>query len=1002
MLFGKREAGSENRNIAMTEDTIGGLTPRAAAPEATRTNTGLLRGSVRATNTDSDSASFGPFHLFPRARAIERDGIPLAVGSRALDILIALVERAGDVVSHKELLAHAWRGLVVDPGNLRVHISSLRKALGDDEASPQYIANVAGQGYCFVAPVMRGAFRYPPARAPEYPCGAARRVLVLPPTLQRMVGRDDAVRTISEDLIADRFVTVMGPGGMGKTTVAVAVAHAMLPEFGDAVCFVDVGAVSDPRLVAATIASALGLTVQTADVLPTLLECLRALRILLVLDNCEHVIDEAATLAELIYKTTVGVHILATSREALRVEGEHLYLLPPLVSPAPDSSLKAAEVIQFPAVKLFLERVSASGSRFELGDSAAPVVAGICGRLDGLALAIELAAARAGSHGITGTAELLEKGLGLNWQGRRTAHPRHQTLRALLDWSYGSLPKPEQTVLTRLSILIGPFNLEAAQAIVCDADLGEEQVADTLDRLLAKSLVSTSPAGNGTTRYRLLETTRVYASKKLEQSGEAETVACRHASHLTNHLEEIFSGRINRAHPTPPSLAAHLGNVRAALAWCFAQKTGDPERRRLAFRLTAASTPLLLELSLLNECYEWSGKALTLLDDTTLGTRQEMVLQETRAISGTWTRGNGEDVRAAIDRGLEIARQRGDAQHLLRLLVGRQMFLIRIGDFRGSRAAAEELAVAARGENDDSYQIIADWLRGSSEHFMGNQAAAQQHYETGFARPGPRNVQLFGLDHRVWALVAFARVLWLSGSPKRAMEVAREAITEAAHLSLPVNVCFAFLYTAPVFLWCGDYDTANEVLEKLMAHPNWKALPSLRATGLALRGELLLRTSGPEDGIALLVPALNAMRAERQKILFGRAACVLGEALTAVGRPHEALSVINDAISDATVGGEPLELPEMLRIKAIALLEMPHALDPSAVEGCLEESLACARRQSAASWEVRTAITLAQFRARRGSREQARRLLASACERFTDGLETSDLKAAKALLHELS
>jgi predicted ATPase len=656
-----------------------------------------------------------------------------------------------------------------------------------------------------------------------------------------------------------------------------------------------------------------------------------------------------------------------------------------------------------------MERVGASDSRFELGDADAPVVAGICGRLDGLALAIELAAARAGSHGITGTAELLEKGLGLNWQGRRTAHPRHQTLRALLDWSYGSLMESEQVVLRRLSVLVGPFTLEAAQAIVCDTEIGEEQVVDTLDRLVAKSLVSTAVTGASATGYRLLETTRVYASKRLDQSGEAQTVACRHARHFARFLEELFGGRIDLAHEDrPPSLAEHLGNVRAALDWCFVGsrtapgKPVDPERARVAFDLGAASAPLLLELSLLNECRKWSGEALALLDDTTRGSKREMVLQEAQAISASWTRGNGDDVRSAIARGIEIARKRGETSHLLRLLVGLHIFLIRIGDYQGSRPLAEELAAAARSSMDESYETYADWMRGASEHFMGNQAAAQRHYETGFARRSPRNVQFFGLDYRVRALVPFARVLWLRGSPNRAIGIAREAISEAAHLSKPLNVCFAYLYTAPVFLWCGDYDAANEVLEKLTAHPNWRALPSFHATALALKGELLLRSGDIEKAIALLSPALNAMRVDQQKILFARAACALAQALAAAGRLDEARSVICDAMQEAAVSGEPVELPEMLRIKAMVLLGTPQGADESAAEVCLEQSLACARRQSATSWELRAAMTLAQYRAPRGSREEARQLLSSVYDRFTDGLETSDLKAAKRLLHELS
>ena len=958
-----------------------------------------------APSPQGDIISFGPFRLFPAARALETNGVPLALGNRALDILMVLVERAGEVVSHRELIARVWRGLVVDPSNLRVHMTGLRRALGDRDGKDRYIANVTGQGYCFVAPVTREAPVVTPTRVAEYPCGAARQRLVLPPVLARMVGREETVRTVAADLIAERFVTIIGPGGMGKTTVAVAVAHLMLEEFADAVCFVDLGVVTDSRLVAATVASSLGLTIQTGDVVPTLLECLRTLRILLVLDNCEHVIDATATLAELSFRETAGVHILATSREALRVEGEHAYWLPPLPSPPPDSSLKAAEVLTFPAVKLFMERAAASGGRFELSDQTAPIVAGICGRLDGIALAIEFAAGRVGSHGITGTEELLNRNLGLDWQGRRTALPRHQTLRALLDWSYGFLVEPERLVLRRLTIFVGTFSLEAAQAVACTGALNEARLVDMVDSLVAKSLVYAVIVEGKATRYRLLETTRVYAAEKLQDSGEAAAVAERHARYFARLLNTTFGGDIEPHRDSAVRTSAeHLGNVRSALAWCFAEvdtlSKVELAKVELGVELAAASVPVFLELSLLNECHKWSKVALTLIDDATRGSKCELVLQEALAIASAWTRGNGDDVHAALTRGLALATELDEASCRRRLLVGMHVFLVRIGDFRGSLAIAAHLQAAAHEDADASYEILSDWMHGSSEHFLGNQAAARDHFQKGFARAGPRNMQLFGLDYRVRALVTFARVLWLNGSPDRALEIAREAIREAARASKPLNVCFALLYTAPVFLWCGDLDSARDGLEQLMAHPNWHALPSLRATGLALKGELLIDSGDTQGGTALLREALESLRADRQSILVARAAGGLAEGLAASGQLDEARSVISEAIANA-LDGEVLELPELLRIKATILLMTPD-LHSSEAEDCLVQSLECARRQSAKSWELRTALTLARVRVRQGNREQARQLLAPLYEQFTEGFATHDLKAAREFLLSLA
>ena len=939
-------------------------------------------------NPQSESTSFGPFRLSPGARAIERDGIPVSLGDRALDILIVLVERAGEIVSHRELTARVWRGLVVSPGSLRVHMTGLRKALGDGDVGARYIANVSGQGYCFVAPVMRGSSLQVAEPAPSSPFSGDSQGRALPPLLARMVGRDDAVRIICADLVAERFVTIVGPGGMGKTSVAVSVAHAMLEAFSGAVCFVDIGATSDPELVTATVASTLGLAVHTDDALPTLMSFLRTTRMLLVLDNCEHAIDVAALLAELIFSEAPGVHILATSREALRVEGEHAYWLPPLESAPPDSGMTPAEVQKFPAVRLFVERATASGGRFELSDAGAPIVAGICGRLDGIALAIEIAAGHVGTHGIEGTARLLEKGLGLHWQGRRTALPRHQTLHALLDWSYAFLTEPERLVLRRLSVFVGVFTLEAAQTTAGEGGPDATQVVDAVDSLVAKSLVSAVDA-NGRTRFRLLETTRVYALAKLEESGEKQAIALRHAKYFASIL-----GRIE-PRTSPRSLAEHLGNVRAALEWSFSN--GD---RNLAIDLTAGSVPIFLELSLLSECHKWSAAALLLLDDTTRGSRREMVLQEAVAVSSTWTRGNGDDVRAAIMRALAIADSRSDTSTRLRLLAGLHMFLLRAADIRGSLAVAEELESAARTAMDASYSVIADWLLGCSHHFMGNQSAAGRHLQRGFACSGHLNAQLFGLDYRLRALIVFHRVLWLSGFPNRALEAAREAICEAEASSKPVNECFSSLYTAPLFLWCGELGAAHDALEKLMTHPNWHALPPLHATAYALQGELAIRQGEVERGLALLRSALPMMRADRQTIQLARASCALAEGLAATGQLSEALAVIGNAIAETEAGTETSQFPELLRVQAEILLSMTSA-DETLAEAVIMRSLACARRQSAMAWELRTTMTLAKLRVRQGRHEEAHQLLYSIYGQFTEGFETGDLKAAKQLLYEL-
>lgn len=947
------------------------------------------------------SASFGPFRLFPAARKVEKDGIPFPLSSRALDILIVLVEHAGEIVGHRELISRVWRDLVVDSGSLRTHITGLRKALGDGEGTDRYIANVRGRGYCFVAPVSRQDQPHRADSALLSPERASLQTPALPPVLGRMVGRDEAVRAVAADLIAHRFLTIVGPGGMGKTTVAVAVAHAMLQEFPEAVCFVNLGALSDPAHVASTVASTLGLTIQTEDALPSLRESLRGARMLLVLDNCEHVIGASAALAEQIFREAPEIHILATSREALRVDGEYTYLLPPLECPPFDPSLNAVEAQTFPAVKLFTECVAASGSSFELVDANAPIVAGICSRLDGIALAIEFAAGRVGAYGVEGIASLLNSRFGLDWPGRRTALLRHQTLHATLDWSHDLLSESEQVVLRRLSVFVGTFTLEAAQAVACGRALDEDQVVIHVGDLVAKSLVSAVAAHDRAVRYRLLETTRDYAAEKLEQSGEMEATAQRHARYFSLLLGSV-SGEGIDPHRAPRALALgdHLGNVRAALDWCFGDRESQPRHAVLGIDLAAVATPVLLQLLLLTECRKWSTKALSLLEDADRGTRKEMVLQETLATAAMWTGGTGDEVRAAITRGLEIAHKLGETSHHLRLMVGLHILLVRAGDFRGSLAVAEALSSAARTSADVSYMVVADWTRGASQHFLGNQRAAERDFQNGFGRAGPRNLHLFGLDYRVRALVPYARVLWLAGRPDRAMAVAREAIGEAAASGRSVDVCFSLLYATPVFLWCGDWSAAEGALGKLMQHTNWQALLSFHATGLALKGELLVHLGETDRGTALLRDALKAMKAEKHAILVKRAAYALADGLRISGQLDEALAVIADAIAETQDGEEALELPELLRLQAAVLLSMPDK-DESQAEDCLMRSLECARRQNASGWELRTATSLARLRTSQGRHEAAHEILAGVYRSFTEGFETRDLKAAAQLLKEM-
>jgi predicted ATPase len=368
--------------------------------------------------------------------------------------------------------------------------------------------------------------------------------------------------------------------------------------------------------------------VQTQDPLRSLPTFIGDKKILLVLDNCEHVIDSAAAVAERVVGETPRAHVLTTSREALRVEGEHVHRLYALDCPSEDSGLTAAGALAYPAVQLFMERAAANGYGAELSDIDAPIVATICRRLDGIALAIELAASRAGSLGIRGIAELLDNRFGLVWHGRRTARPRHQTMQAMLDWSYNLLSPQEKAVFGRLSVFVGDFTLEAARSVASNAEMDEASATEAIAGLFAKSLISTT-ALNGSTYYRLLETTRTFAQAKLAERDEANSIAWRHAKFFSEFLrrDQVVQSRFGEQDLS--AYALHIGNVRTALEWAFSDD-GDVT---VGVELAAWAAPLFIGLSLLVECDRWCERALAGLGDAARGARQEMILQEALALS---------------------------------------------------------------------------------------------------------------------------------------------------------------------------------------------------------------------------------------------------------------------------------------------------------------------------------------------------------------------------------
>ncbi|RUY11823.1 hypothetical protein EOA25_04940, partial [Mesorhizobium sp. M2A.F.Ca.ET.040.01.1.1] len=413
------------------------------------------------TDSDRRTLSFGPFYLLPARELLVRGAQPVRIGSRALGILVAMAERAGEVVSKRELFDIVWPNTAVEESSLRVHVAALRKALGDGEGDNRYIATIPGRGYRFVAPVATTGEPVPrQIDAAARPRSDGKVVAGI-----RIFGRDDFVASLNALLCERRLVSVVGPGGMGKTSVALAVTESVATRYSDGAYIVELARLVDPRLVPTALATALGKPVRSKDATPELLEFLQNKHMLIVLDNCEHLIDAAAELAERITQNTSQVSVLATSREPLRALGETVARLPSLEFPTRLEGLTTAEALSFPATQLFVDRAKATRSDFELDDSTVPFAADICRRLDGIPLAIELAAGRVDAFGMRELASLLDERFRVLNRGRRTALPRQQTLSATFDWSYELLSESEQTVLRRLSVFVGAVTMTPAVAV---------------------------------------------------------------------------------------------------------------------------------------------------------------------------------------------------------------------------------------------------------------------------------------------------------------------------------------------------------------------------------------------------------------------------------------------------------------------------------------------------------------------------------------------------------
>lgn len=936
---------------------------------------------------------FGSFRLCPTTRVLQQQDNDVALGSRAFDILVALVENSGNVLTRRELMAIAWPGLVVEESNVRVQVANLRKVLGCGRDGARYIASIAGRGYCFAAPVQRTAGADEPAVANDR--GASRRQTPwphLPAPLERALGREDSVDELSRLLPDHRLITVVGAAGAGKTTLAVLVAHAV-GSFGDSIYFIDLSTVTSEERVLEAVATAIGYMPSGPVELAGLIDVLSLRRTLLVLDNCEHLIAAVADLCVRTLEHTGTVHFLNTSREALRLADEHVYLLRPLGSPPSAARLTAEQAMSWPAVQLFVDRAREGGALEPLGDEDAPVVAAICRRLDGNPLAIGLVASRVGAYGIQGVSDLLASQFALLWQGRRDAIPRHQSVEALIAWSHDLLPQRDRIVLYRLSVFAGAFPLEAAIHVIADDTVGGLQAGEAICDLVDKSLIVANST-EGETHIRLLETTRAYAVAKLAATADAGEVAGRHASYYADQLREYsLHGGVSRTGGERPR-SPDIGNVRVAMDWCFAARHDVA----LGVEMGSLAASLFLEHSLLNECKRCCERALAAMPDRLRSTGVEMSLLESLAVTCYVMGDYDGEMTAIVEQGLAISVALDDVRATFRFLAGLHLAMMSNGRFPESLAVSERYASLAAARGGPREAIVAAWMSGSSNHYTGRQLESDESFARSsrlVTEHGVRQLVYFEMKEQVIAIASMARVKWVRGFPLQALEVARRIVDDSRRhpdsLYISVVLCF------PIFLQNKLDHLAELLIQELAEVANEYKMGTRLPMGHYLKGHLLLHRGRPDEAAMHLRQCLDMLQPPKLTVIRSDALQALAESLRQLGEGAGALDAINEAIGLAEQTGGLVSFADLLRTKAEVMRIVPGTRQVQ-IEQLLSQAMACAKAQGALEWEMSVALAMAEAKAAQGRRKEAKGMLENVYSRFTEGFDTGVRKAtAKAL-----